>query len=92
MSSEPPTPDPVFIQTRVNQIAEKAMQSIAVGNPFTITIVMPQNVDGIYTGLQAMLTSYNVALDTTTNEITISAPAPAPAPAEPAPAEPAPAE
>ena len=74
MSSELPTPDPVFIEKRVNNIAERALKTLQEGKPFSVHIILPQNVDAVYNGLVAKLSSHSVVLDTSTNNITISAP------------------
>ena len=72
MSSPHPEPNAKFIENRVNNIAQRAINVIAQGNPFSVKIVMPQNVDGVYNGLVAKLSSHTVVLNATTSEITIS--------------------
>lgn len=76
MSSAPnhPAPNVKFIERRVDSIAEKALQSIAEGKPFSVKIVMPQNVDGVHNGLVAKLPNHTVVLDAATSMITISDP------------------
>jgi len=76
MSSEDnrPAPNATFIENRVASIAQKALQAIEQGKPFSVKIVMPQNVAGVFSGLQVALSSYTVELNEATSIITITNP------------------